>query len=161
MRTYYDDDFREWIIYTSPEEDGAEEGEIELRMRWMNRNDWSQWDFSGDEINGTIKQTFSNNPNQWEVRCNNVVVTAKAVFPNDWREWRITDNNTTLHFKSKWGNNVNQWMLKNEKNGAFEISAIYEGDPRDWEIYDDMKEEISLPMKVAMLFIVIYHSSPK
>ncbi len=129
-------------------------------MTWQNQNDWSQWEYSLGDFNGTIKMTFTNQPGQWDIRGGGTVITAKAKWANDWREWRITDNSTTLTFKTKWGNSFDKWVLRDTDHGSFEVSTLWNGDPREWEIIDELDEDISLPMKMAMLFVVIYHSSP-
>ena len=63
--------------------------------------------------------------------------------------------------KSRWSNNFNEWQLKNGKYGEFDIFAEWEGDPREWAVEEDLDEEISIHMKIAILFIVTFHSSPK
>ncbi len=156
MRTYYSDDFREWIIYTDDEE-----VEGELAMRWKYQNDWSEWDYNIGDLSGTIRATFRNDPGQFEIRGDGNTVTARRLFSTDFREWRITDNNTSFIFKAKWGNSLNEWTTRDDKNGTFEMSTEWENDPRDWIIEDDMDEEVSLQAKVAMVFIAMYHSSPR
>ena len=37
----------------------------------------------------------------------------------------------------------------------------YLNDPRDWIIEDSLSNEISIQMKIMMIFIVMYHSTPK
>lgn len=155
MQTYYSDDFREWIIYTD-----EEDLEGDLNMRWKSQNNWSEWDYNIGESSGTIRATFRNDPSQFEIRGDGITVTARRLFANDFREWRITDNETTVIFKTKWGNNTNEWKVRDKKNGSFEMETEWEGDPRNWRIDDEMDEEVSLQMKVAMIFLAIYHASP-
>jgi len=155
VQTYYSDDFREWMIYTDEEDVPGE-----LTMRWRSRNDWSEWNYSIGDLSGTIRATFDDDPSQFEIRGNGVTITARRLFANDFREWRITDNETTLIFKTKWGNNTNEWTLRDEKKGTFEMETEWEADPRDWRIEDELDEEISLQMKVAMVFLAVYHASP-
>jgi len=152
----WSDAFMEWIIYT---EDQELEGD--LTLRWQLNGDWSEWDYRlGEEI-GSIKMKWKDNPSQWELRGGNEIVTMHMVWPNDIREWRLTNNSITITLKSRWGNNLNEWQLKSEKYGRFDIAANWENDPREWNVWDDLDEKISVHMKIAILFLVTYHSSPK
>jgi len=156
MQTYYSDDFREWTIFTDDEDI-----EGEMTMRWKNQNDWSEWDYFIGDLTGTIRATFRNDPSQFEIRGNGNTVTARRLFANDFREWRITDNETTIIFKTKWGNNFNEWTTRDNKKGSFNLSTEWDNDPRNWVVEDELDEAVNLQMKVAMLFIAMYHSSPK
>ena len=154
--TKWSDAFTEWTIYT--EEDGLEG---DLTMRWQLNNDWTEWDYRLGEEFGSIKMKWKDNPSQWELRGGGEIVTIYMVWPNDIREWRLTNNTITLTLKSRWGNNLNEWQLKTDKYGHFDIYTNWENDPRDWNVYDELDEEISIHMKIALLFIATFHSSPK
>jgi hypothetical protein len=154
--TRWSDAFTEWIIYTD-----NEELEGDLTLRWQLQGDWSEWDYRLGEEVGSIKMKWKDNPSQWELRGGNEIVTIYMVWPNDVREWRLTDNSTTLTLKSRWGNNRNEWQLKTEKYGHFDIIANWENDPREWNVWDELDEDISIHMKIALLFIATFHSSPK
>lgn len=154
--TRWNDAFTEWIIYT---DDPSLEGE--LTMRWKLNLDWTEWDYRLGEEAGSIKMKFKGNPSQWELRGGNEIITIFMVWPNDVREWRLTDNSITLTLKSRWGNNLNEWQLSTEKYGRFDIVSNYENDPREWNVWDELDEEISIHMKIALLFIATFHSSPK
>ncbi len=154
--TRWSDAFMEWIIYTEDEE-----LEGDLTLRWQLQGDWSAWDYRLGEEVGSIKMKWKNNPSQWELRGGNEIVTIHMVWPNDVREWRLTNNSVTLTLKSRWGNNLNEWQLKTEKHGRFDIIAQWENDPREWNVWDDVDENISIHMKIALLFIATFHSSPK
>ena len=154
--TKWSDEFREWTIYTDDEE-----VEGDLIMRWQMKNDWTEWDYRIDEEIGSIRMKWKDDPSQWEIRGNGEIITARMLWKNDVREWRITNNTKSITLKSKWGNNLNEWLLKEDKYGYFEIYTEWENDPREWVIVDELDEDISLPMKMAFIFIAIYHSSPK
>lgn len=157
IATRWSDDFSEWIIY--PENEEEEEGY--LRMRWQNQRDWTIWDYSLGDWSGAIKLKWKNNPNEWEFRGNNEIVTARTLWNNNLLEWRITTRSGQYTLKSRYGNLLDEWQLRNSKNGTFRMYTNWEGDPRDWIIIDELDEAISLTTKIAMMFIVVYHSSPK
>ena len=152
----WDDSFIEWYFYTENED---EEGE--LKMRWQLQNDWSEWEYRLNDYNGTIKLKWRDNPNEWELRGNNKIVTARTLWNNDLREWRITDNSKTLTLKSKWGNQLDEWELRDSPKGNFYMYTTTERDPRNWEIADELNADISFQMKMMLMFIVAFHSSPK
>ncbi|RMG81660.1 MAG: hypothetical protein D6714_12605 [Bacteroidetes bacterium] len=156
IATKWSDSFREWTIYTD-----EEDLEGELRMRWQMQNDWSEWDFSIGDLDGTIRLKWKDNPNTWELRANGQIITARTLAPNDFRQWRITNDDIQFKFKSKWGQVLEEWAMVESNFGEFAIYTYYEGDPRDWEIIDNTTTEITLPMRVMMTFLAVFHGSPK
>ncbi len=161
VTTKWNDSFVEWTLFAEAADDEEEEMEGDLQLRWPSRNDWTEWTYDIGDENGSIKQTFKNRPGQWDIRGFGKTITARTRWNNDFSEWRITDNSTTLIFKSRWRNNINEWSLNDETHGSFALRTEWDDDPREWRVYDDLDEEISMPMKMAMVFIAIYHSSPK
>ncbi len=153
--TRWADEFREWVILSEEEEIG------DLRMRWQNPNDWSQWDYRIGEVTGTIEQKWKDNPNEWEVRGENEIATARTLVRGDFREWRITNNQNQLTIRTRYGNIADEWELRSTSHGNFEMLTVWEGDPREWVIIDELDAEIPLTMRMALIFVVIYNSSPK
>ncbi|MEL6867739.1 MAG: hypothetical protein AAFP19_25160 [Bacteroidota bacterium] len=159
--TKWSDEFTEWMIFVYSEEEEEEEEPGELRMRWQMQNDWSEWDYRiGDQV-GSIKQLWKEDPTQWEIRGDGEVITVRTKWSNDFSEWRITDNERNLTLRSRWRNNFNEWLVSEKEYGAFEIYTRFEDDPREWDIVDELDDSISLHLKMAFIFIAIYHSSPR
>jgi hypothetical protein len=156
ISTRYSDSFIEWTFYTEDEE---EEGD--LAIRWLLQNDWTEWEYRIGETFGTIKTKWRDSPEEWELRGNNKIVTARTIWSGDYREWRITDNHLTLTLKTKWGNLWDEWLLRDDSHGNFNMYTEWERDPRDWVIVDELDDEVSFEMKMMMMFIVVFHSSPK
>ena len=152
----WSDDLSEWEIFTDDEEVVGE-----LKMRWQLQGDPSEWDYRiGEEI-GTIKLKWKNDPTQWEIRGYDEIVTAKMLWSNDIREWRISNNKTSLTFKTRYGNVFDEWRVREDDYGNFEIVTRWEGDPREWEVFDELDEDLSLEMRMALVFIAVFHSIPK
>lgn len=149
----WDDNFAEWNIYTDDDEDEAQ-GQLELR--WG--RDWKEWDYRIGDYTGSMEQRWREDPTQWEIRGDNEIVTARTIWFDNLTEWRLTDNDITLTLKPRWGTFANEWVIEEEQYGTFEIYTEYEFDPRDWVIVDELSEEISLNMKMAIVFLVVYHS---
>lgn len=156
----YDDSFIEWRFYA--ENEAAEEEEGELKIRWQIReDDWSEWDYRIGEVFGTIKMKWKDNPEEWELRGNNLIVSARTLWPRDFREWRISDGTTSVTLKSKWTNQADEWLLRDTDSGNFSMYTNYERDPRDWVIVDELNDEVSFEMKLMMMFIVVFNSTPR
>ncbi len=154
--TKWDDSFKEWTIFTSDED-----VEGDLSIRWITKNDWKEWDYRLEDESGSIKMKFHNDPSKWEVRGGGEIISMQTKWRGDNTEWRITDGSVTLTIKSKYRTNLEEWEIQENKYGAFEMYTTYENDIRDWEIIDELSDEISFHFKMALLFVVAYNSTPK
>lgn len=155
--TEWSDSFREWNIYTLEENEPGE-----LRLRWSTGNDWTEWNYTLGEHFGSVRIKWRNNPNEWEIRGDNVIVTARTLWNNDPREWRISGpGSRQFTLKCRYGNQTDEWQISDDRYGIFQMYTNWEGDPRDWVIVDELFEEVTLAEKMAMAFIVLYHSTPK
>lgn len=152
----FDNSFREWVIHTQDED---LEGTLELR--WRFRDNWKEWEFRFGDIDATIEQKWDDDPNLWELRCEGILVTIRTLFPNDFLEWRLSDGNKQLTWRSKFRNIVEEWELRDRGKGEFIMYTYWQGDLRDWVIIDKMNEDISLPLRLGMIFLTLYHSTPK
>ena len=160
----WSDSFVEWDIFSETENEDEEGTAIgELKLRWLNfKDDFSEWTFELGGQRGTIRQKWKNDPTQWELRTyNGDIITMKAPWSNDLSEWRVTDNSLSLTLKSRWTNQLDEWLVDDNNRGQFYLYTLYTGDPRDWAVEDNLTEEISEPMKMALIFLVLFHSTPK
>ncbi len=168
ISTRWSDEFREWDVFTTLGdqtiyEEGDEEFiEVEpsgeLLMRWQADLNWAEWDFNVDDIKGSMRQLWKDDPTQWELRIGTEVVTCRAAWRDDLTEWRITNNNKTLVWRSKYRRNLNEWELRGGNYGEFYVYTSIQNDPRDWIIVDELNDKIPFSLKMAMTFIAIYHS---
>ena len=164
IETTWTDSFVEWRLYSESdyeEEEESLEASGELELRWKNQDNWTEWDFEIGEERGQIAQASRSLPNQWEVRSDGGLVTMRPRWPNDLTEWKIKSGNTSFVFKSKWRNNLDEWILVDDRYGHFSLQTAWERDPRQWNIYDELDEEVPLNVKMAMVFIATFYSSPK
>ncbi len=165
----WSDSFVEWEIYMQPEkardEEEASQEEVfgEMKLRWLNvRDDWSEWDFEMGGQRGTIKRRWKDDPSQWELRTyEGDVVTMRIAWAGDFTEWRVTDNSVTLTLKSRWTNQFDEWLVQDSNRGQFYMYTMRRMDPRDWTIEDDLDETVSYPMRLALIFLTVYQSTPK
>jgi hypothetical protein len=171
ISTRWNDSFVEWEIFAYMEERRAmqndEEPEEELigtfTQRWATqRDDWSEWDYELFGERGTIRAKWKDDPTQWELRSQDgSIVTMRTAWGKDLNEWRVTDNDSPLTFRSRWTNQWDEWLVDHSSKGRFYIHTLRRGDPRDWAIADELDESVSLPMRTALIFLAVFHSSPR
>ncbi len=166
----WQDSFVEWELFSTLRQADLEEGEVaeeelygNLKLRWLNvRDDWSEWDYELGGQRGTIRQKWKDDPQQWELRSySGSIITMRTTWSGDLKEWRVSDNSISLHIKSKWTNQLDEWLVQDSNYGKFYLYTLRARDPRDWAIEDNLNPVISEEMKLAMIFLVIFNSSPK
>lgn len=177
VSTRWSDSFVEWEIYAvmpadttqadegDDDEDTKPEEELygEFKLRWLHmRDDFSEWDYELGDERGTIKQKWKDDLSQWELRSySGNVITMRTMWSNDLSEWRITDNSITLNLKSKWKNQFDEWLVDDSARGQFYLYTLAERDPRDWAIQDNLDEDVSEALKMAIIFVTVFCGSPK
>jgi len=181
LRSAWSDSFVEWEIYCAVQEDSTvldsiylddpEEYEAlefeeeicgKINLRWLQREDWTQWDYECGDESGTIRQKWRNDPSQWEVRSyQGDIISIRQQWPNDPSQWMITDNEHSFVLKSRWTSQLDEWVVDGGSLGKFYFYTLQEGDPRDWAIEDGMVEEVSPAMRIAFVFMATYISAPK
>ncbi len=144
-------------------EDPPQENVGEFKLRWLNvRDDWSEWEVDMFGQRGTIRQKFKGDFTNWELRTyDGAVITMRAAWTNDLNEWRITNNDFSLTLKSRWTNQLDEWLVQDDTRGRFYMYTLRQRDPRDWAIEDGLDESVSLPMRMALIFISAFHGSPR
>ncbi|TNE49823.1 MAG: hypothetical protein EP344_17760 [Bacteroidetes bacterium] len=177
ISTRWSDSFVEWELFVFAPPDSSqvvEEGEDppppeeelfgELKLRWLNiRDDFSEWDYTlGENESGTIKLKWKSDPSHWELRSwGGTLVTMRTSWANDLTEWRVTDNSISLNLRSRWNNQLDEWIVDDPNRGTFYMYTLTEGDARDWAIEDNLDASVPEAMKMAMIFLVVFHSSPR
>lgn len=171
----WSDSFVEWDLYAfAPDsvqvsengEDGDAPEEVAvgaLQLRWLNvRDDWTEWEYAIGEERGTIRMKWKDDPSQWELRTySGDVISMRTAWRGDFSEWRVTDNTISLTLKSRWTSQLDEWLVQEKANGNFYMYTLVEGDPRDWAIEDGLDEAVSQPMKMALIFLAVFHASPR
>lgn len=153
--TKWIDEYTEWELFS--EDDGVF-GEI--KMTWLAQLNWREWNYTIGEDRGTIKRPWADDKSQWEVRSFGDVITCRTAWNNDLTEWKITNNEITLHLRTRYRNNYNEWELRDDNHGFFAIYTTWENDAREWTIIDELDDDISITMKMALIFMAVYHSLP-
>lgn len=156
----WDDALTEWTFETEHLEFGAwviKDGT--LRLRYMNRDDWTEWTYEHDDLFLTLKLKWKDNPDYWEMTTPDGIITAKTVWRNDHSVWRIQGNQNKFTLESRYKNNFNEWELRNNVFGNWHMMTDREGDPRNWLITDEMEAEIDTPFKVMFSFLVLISST--
>jgi hypothetical protein len=168
IATKWNDTFVAWEIFaTAPAEDDSTVWEEYLlgtvQQRWLDvREDWTEWDFTLDGRDGTIKLKWKTDPSQWELRTyEGTIITMKTIWNGDNTAWRIDDGEHTYDLKSRYTSDLGEWSVKDNDGNIFKISVTFPNDPRDWTVQDGWGVAISYELKLAMLFVVTSQTSPK
>lgn len=166
ISTQYSDSFVAWDLFALDTLNGAEPPEEIavgiLQLRWLEvKEDWTEWDFEVGNRKGTIRLKWKNDPSEWELRTfDGKIVTMKTIWKGNLTQWRITDNSSTYTYRSRYTNDLSSWNC-NSSYGTFDMEVWNSSDPRDWQILDQMSESVDLSIKMAMVFLTTYYSSPK
>jgi hypothetical protein len=152
----FNDAFVEWEVFS----DSADE-QGNLTMTWQKPDDWTQWTYRLGDQTGTIKAKWNNDLSQWEVRGSNKIITLQPVWQTDPNLWRLTDNVYSIEVQTKWRGRWDEWTVDDRRAGQMTIFTEYQNDPRDWIIDDRLDPSVNLPMKMAIIFIVILNSIPR
>jgi hypothetical protein len=156
VETYYTNSFREWNILTSDEELRGS-----LRMRWIHQNDWTAWDVTLGDTFATIEQKWADQPDMWIIRCNGVSVTARTAWSGDFTRWKLNDGKSQLNYETVYDNQRDEWTTESGRKSAYFIMHTYwEGDPRQWVIDDQLPDEMSMAMRLALIFLTLHFSAP-
>jgi hypothetical protein len=177
IESKWSDSYVEWDLYTlvpqdttragtkqhDPEAEPEEVRNGELKLRWLTlKEDWTDWEYQVGEERGNIKSKWKDDPSQWELRAfTGNIVTMRTAWSKDLTEWRVTDNSITLVLKTRYTNQLDDWSLRDSAHGTFRIYTQYRQDPRDWIIDDQLDASITPSMKMALVFLAVYHGSPK
>ncbi|MEO1515968.1 MAG: hypothetical protein AAFV95_13180 [Bacteroidota bacterium] len=162
MATRWSDSFVEWnIYYVQGVEEDEEEQTGELKMKWPLRNDWTEWTYDFADTWGDVRLVWKNDPSRWQIISGAETVTMRRLWKEDDREWRITDNTVSLTLRTRYGNDRNEWEVRETTYGTFQMRTSYREDPRDWMVDDFLNEEVSITMRMALVFLVTYNSVPK
>jgi hypothetical protein len=169
VETQWNDSFVAWNLYSTEPADSTEPEPEELlsgefKLRWLPmREDWTEWEYQLGTERGTIRQRWKNDKTQWELRgYNGQVISVRSIWgPNDLTEWRVSDNNIALELRSRWKNQLDEWTVKDQRYGSFYLYTLRQQDTRAWAINDDLKATVSPEMKLALVFLTVFHSSPR
>jgi hypothetical protein len=154
--TKYNNSFREWIITTDDEDVKGE-----LIMRWAFQNDWTEWDVRVGDISATIEQKWKDDENLWEIRCEGRTVNARTAWPGEFYRWKLSDGSNQYNWLTPYANKRDEWSSEKSEGPFFQIYTYWDGDPREWVIVDELPEDVSMAMKLAMIFLALHFSTPR
>jgi hypothetical protein len=154
--TRYSNSFREWIITTDDED-----VEGELRMRWTFQDDWTSWDFELGDAHGTIDQKWEGEPDLWEIKCNGVIVNARTAWKGEFYRWKLSDGTHQFNWQPKFRTSPDEWETEDNKEGFLQMYTYYDGDAREWVIKDELPKDVSVAMRMALIFLALHFSTPR
>lgn len=157
METAWANEFNEWNIYATDET--GEDIEGQLRMRWAINNDWSEWDYRIGEDFGQIKVKWKGNFNQWELRGGNEIIDIQTIYKDDITQWRIRTSREVIRLELNRRDVPFDWRVDNDEIGFYEVYTEWERDPNSWTIIDEMVSDVSIHIKMAILFLSVFSST--
>jgi hypothetical protein len=157
VSTVHDNSFSEWYLL---DDEDTQIGV--LQRQWPLTDNWTEWTYEMEGLNGRIRQKWKDDPTVWELTADNELYTARMTYPGNALSWDIEGpgkKRATLH--SVYQNMPVEWELKKSKLGGFKMKIRSEGDLRDWEIWESFEEDESPHFHLFLLFLVLQHSCPR
>jgi len=157
METSWANEFNEWNIYALDADGESVEGL--LRMRWAMNDDWSEWDYRIGEDFGQIKVKWKGNYNQWELRGGNEIIDIQTIYKNDATQWRLRSGSKIIRLNLNKRDVPFDWRVDSKEIGFYEVYTEWERDPNAWVIVDELAEDVSIHIKMAIIFFSMFSST--
>ncbi len=155
MTSQWNNSYTSWNIH---DEDEDNIGTLELNG--LQSNDWSFWQYTLNGASGFIRPTVTGNSNRWDLRGENKIITISTTWNNHFDDWLITENNISLKLRKETNSNGFLWIIEDKKLGNFSMQTRNSRFPTDWNMLDELDEKITVSMKIAILFAVIFTDCP-
>lgn len=152
----WNNQLNEWEFETDSETNAGE-----IRMQWTIQNDWTDWSISMSDESGRLRLKWKDNPNEWELRMGGEIITIRTAWRDKFNEWVVTSDSGRSTIRTVYGNTLEAWETLNRTDNYLGLYTTWEGDMRKWTVVDEMKEEVSMPTKLALAFMAILHSIPR
>lgn len=156
IATVFADDLTQWDVFDF---EGERAGTLKLRFPVMTSGtgDLTQWTFTMGDFDGMIRPKITGRTDQWEVRVNNQVVTVRTLFPQQYDQWSIGSGSDRIVFAVRDFALLEYWSTRGPGGpGLLEVYTRFEGDPTDWEMYDQTTKPVSAAAQLAMLWLPVY-----
>jgi len=156
IQTIFADDLTQWDVF---DYEGERAGTLNLRFPVMTTGtgDLTQWVFRMGDFDGTIRPKVTGRDDFWEVRVNSQVVTMRPLFPGRYDQWTITDGRNRIVYAVRDFNLLEYWSTRGPGGpGMVEMYTRFEGDPTDWEMYDETTKPVNAAQQLAMLWLPVY-----
>ncbi len=157
LETAWEGERDQWNIYAIDSE--GEDIEGNLRMRWVINDDWSEWDYRIGEDFGSIKVKWKGNFNQWEIRGGGEIIDVQTIYRDDATQWRFRSSKQILRLELNRRDVPFDWRIDDDQHGFYEVYTAWEGNPNAWTVVDELSEDISIHMKMAIIFFSIFSST--
>ena len=156
IQTVFANDLTQWDVF---DYDGERAGTLNLRFPVMTTGtgDLTQWVFRMGDFDGMIKPKVTGREDFWEIRVNNQVVTMRPVFPGQLDQWAISDGRNRIVYAVRDFALLEYWSTRAPGGpGLVEMYTRFEGDPTDWEFYDEVSKPVNAAQQLAMLWLPVY-----
>ncbi|HJW28909.1 MAG TPA: hypothetical protein VJ508_06615, partial [Saprospiraceae bacterium] len=89
------------------------------------------------------------------------IVNIRTAWRGEYYRWKLSDGHHQYTWFSRYTNQPGEWITDDNDNGFFQVYTYYEGDARDWVIKDELPQDVSLAMRMAMIFVALHFSTPR
>ncbi len=159
VHSVWDDRLDEWEILAIDEAEN-EEVVIRLSMIWPLSQNWNEWRIDSDQINGTMKTKWRDDPSQWELRTDSSVVTIRQVNRYDPGRWEVREGNSRVLLSTRYRGVGNEWIIPRQIDQWY-MYAEFPNDVRDWIIEDYLDHRFSAVFRLSLIFIALWQTLPK
>lgn len=156
IQSIFADDLTQWDVF---DYDGERAGTLNLRFPVMTTGsgDLTQWVFRMGDFDGMVKPKVAGREDFWEVRVNSQVVTVRPLFPGQYDQWTISDGRDRIVYAVRDFALLEYWSTRGPGGpGMVEMYTRFEGDPTDWEMYDETTKPVNAAQQLAMLWLPVY-----
>lgn len=157
IQTVFANDLTQWDVF---DYDGERAGTLNLRFPALTTGtgDLTQWVFRMGDFDGVIKPKVTGRDDFWEIRVNNEVVTMRPLFAGRYDQWAISDGaRSRIVYAVRDFALLEYWSTRGPGGpGLVEMYTRFEGDPTDWEFYDEATKPVSPAQQLAMLWLPVY-----
>ena len=157
LQTVFANDLTQWDVF---DYEGERAGTLNLRFPALTTGsgDLTQWIFRMGDFDGIIKPKVTGRDDFWEIRVNNEVVTMRPLFSGRYDQWAISDGGRSrIVYAVRDFALLEYWSTRGPGGpGLVEMYTRFEGDPTDWEFYDETTKPVNAAQQLAMLWLPVY-----
>jgi len=128
-------------------------------IKQFGSNPYRRWNFrfenlDGEYYSGYMQQKWEGDVNYWDLQFDNEWLSITTVYSNDVFTWKIThdDRYFIIQAKDRFGT---EWEDRAEKDFDWTMYQVEEGELRDWYIDENAEGNLSFPMRLAAIMIVL------
>lgn len=148
----FENQFDEWELYFN-------ETDYMILTRQFGKNEARRWQFryadsTEVETYGFVQLKWIDDLNYWDISFGNEHLHMRTVYGNQYHSYRIVHGDKSLVIEAQ--DNFNfRWKDRYYKDFDWEMYRVYEDDINSWYIDDSSTNELTFPMRIAAIVLVL------